>query len=1068
MNDTGRAERSLWLTPRFLQNRTAAAAHTRAENLGSGTYDELLRTGDRLAAISVSLAQSYYCRAPAALSRFGRKGFARWVALGEELASHEPACREGAIAYFKVPPKAFGAAGLDSATAWCGLARRLAATSRKLATIFLETTPLVLRRAGGLDRLSEWVSVGLSLFKQRGWHGEFLAQAYFSSAPRALLTLPPALYRLWAGTGVALQPVLNERDFFGGLPRELHGWTDEEKGAFLRLLLALSAESAKHAAAVYRELPPALRATGATARASLLRMLLRSARYASAVAELAPVLGAVLQQVPAGFVEQALSLVEMAGERFPDVTVAALRSLPRLYEEASPEQVSEWFASGLGLDPENAAARVAYFALESRTSLKVLSARSTAVTLDEVQGVLRKYIQMLSGAPASIRAVGETHLCLPLEEFPAENELALPLRVALLDTHEENFRLYRFLATQLAGRRELGTYEFEPPCTFRREDDPPGCALRRYLDDPQHPDLLEDLFLLAEGVRVHAGLCRAYAGVAAEGHWVGRQVVARAAREPTPDRAGLLDVLFALALTQWRCSPPPWLAGGVVHLVRQLTLPLNSPAATVQESMQVAHALATLLAEVGPRALAERFEAEVLTPEGIARDALFDPYPDDAASPGTAARVPERFEGDPGIQSSMDVQLASSPDAEKGRGSSQSMSIDALKRLIDSGVRLKITQESGEQVDGLGLYITDLVGKIPSEQIDELRRLLGSGDGRSDRTPRRWLGCAEAKPTFYYDEWDYQIGDYRSRWCRLEEITLEPDSGEFYNQTLVDYAWLIPEVRRQFQRMRPEMYRSVRGLEDGEDFDLNAVINALVEGRAGRPPSPKLYMARKREERDVATLFLLDMSASTDEPLGPPLRERDGEGRSRGVRPGRAAAPARRIIDLTKAALVVMAAALEEIGDAYSIYGFSGHGREHVEFYRVKSFAESLNSTVKGRMGSIAPKRSTRMGAALRHAIEKMASASSRSKHLFLLSDGFPQDHDYGQDRRSNIYGIRDTAMALREAESAGITPFCITVDRAGHDYLRQMCDESRYLVIENVEALPHELPKIYQRIVRG
>jgi nitric oxide reductase activation protein len=89
------------------------------------------------------------------------------------------------------------------------------------------------------------------------------------------------------------------------------------------------------------------------------------------------------------------------------------------------------------------------------------------------------------------------------------------------------------------------------------------------------------------------------------------------------------------------------------------------------------------------------------------------------------------------------------------------------------------------------------------------------------------------------------------------------------------------------------------------------------------------------------------------------------------------------------------------------------------------------------------------MGAALRHATEKMAGITARSRHMILLSDGFPQDFDYGQDRRSNLYGLRDTTIALREAEAAGIVPFCITVDKSGHDYLREMCDESRYMVIE-------------------
>jgi len=40
-------------------------------------------------------------------------------------------------------------------------------------------------------------------------------------------------------------------------------------------------------------------------------------------------------------------------------------------------------------------------------------------------------------------------------------------------------------------------------------------------------------------------------------------------------------------------------------------------------------------------------------------------------------------------------------------------------------------------------------------------------------------------------------------------------------------------------------------------------------------------------------------------------------------------------------------------------------------------------------------------------------------------------------------------------------------VDKAGHDYLREMCPQSRYMVIDDIASLPRELPKIYQRIVR-
>jgi nitric oxide reductase activation protein len=214
------------------------------------------------------------------------------------------------------------------------------------------------------------------------------------------------------------------------------------------------------------------------------------------------------------------------------------------------------------------------------------------------------------------------------------------------------------------------------------------------------------------------------------------------------------------------------------------------------------------------------------------------------------------------------------------------------------------------------------------------------------------------------------------------------------------------------------------------------------------------------------------MSASTDEPIVPMVRQYVEEDQDDWLamwkkRPVTPQPTPRRIIDVTKEALVLMAEALEEIGDAYAIYGFSGQGRDNVEFYHVKSFAEALSPTVKGRIGAITPKRSTRMGTALRHSLEKLKDLSCRVKLLVLLSDGFPQDMDYGTDRRSITYGIRDTMMALREADRAGVLTFCLTVDKAGHDYLREMCEPSRYLVLEDVSSLPTELPKVYQRYIR-
>jgi hypothetical protein len=1059
--------RALWLEGHLLGDAEGRAAHEAARALGPDVHAELLEHGDHLALLSPMLAQSYYRRAAPIRQAFGRGGFETWVALGAALAAEEPLCREGALAYFTVPADGF-AVGAATAREWCRVGRQVAAASARLGALFFKTTGPLLRRPDAFALLVPWAAVALELHQRHGWQGEFLAQAYLAAAPAAPEVLRPEAYRLWAGTGAALYPSVREKDFFGRLPRSLRSWPAEQQITFFRTALALARAAPKHAHSLYRDLPRSLQRLSAAVREKALGVLLAASRHgAEPVGEIAPLLGALLGQVPRACRDVALGHVEELGRRHPEAVVPALRSLPRVYEEAAEEQIAAWFETGASVARDNAQAGLAYFALESRTSLKVLSASSTAAALEECQGLLRKYIQMLSGEPVSIRGIDATRLRPPLEELPAENEVALPYRVGHLPTYEENLRVYRFLAAALAGRRELGTYGFCPSGTVPDPALPAGHLLWRHLAESPDPELLEELFLLAEGRRIHARLCKLYRGISAEGEWVAAEFLARWQREGTVSRAERVDCLFALTLLPELPDLPAWLPAAVALLVRRLTAPLAGDGATVEDSMRVAELLVEALAR--SEAISARGEpgGDAILLDQSTAGALFDPYLEDEGGP--VAPAPEPRAGAEGARpedllEGAKVDLDS--EAGDGPGGSRPLTADELRRLLEAGGALRITQGAGSEAESVGLYITDLIGKVPARELDALRQLLGNPEEAARRPPKRWLDGPRDGATFSYDEWDYHIGDYRSRWCRLRELNLDGDSGEFFNQALAEYAQLIPEVRRQFQQIRPEMYRVVRGLEDGEDFDLNAAVDARVDVRAGRAPSSKLYVARKREERDVATLFLLDMSASTDEPLPPAEAAPAPGGRDSppGARPGRA----RRIIDVTKETLVVMAGALEEIGDAYAIYGFSGHGRENVEVYRIKSFSESLSVTVKGRLGGIEPKRSTRMGTALRHAVEKLAAVHSRSKHLFLLSDGFPQDYDYGQDRRSNVYGIRDTAVALREAESAGVTPFCITVDKAGHDYLRQMCDESRYMVIEDIAALPRELPKIYQRIVRA
>jgi hypothetical protein len=82
-----------------------AAADRKAAALGPAAHAALLAAGDALAEISALLALRAYHHAPSAWTRFGPDGFRRWCALGVELATGDPACRDGALAFFATDPR---------------------------------------------------------------------------------------------------------------------------------------------------------------------------------------------------------------------------------------------------------------------------------------------------------------------------------------------------------------------------------------------------------------------------------------------------------------------------------------------------------------------------------------------------------------------------------------------------------------------------------------------------------------------------------------------------------------------------------------------------------------------------------------------------------------------------------------------------------------------------------------------------------------------------------------------------------------------------------------------------
>lgn len=1043
-----------WLrSPHLARAEGGVEALAAFRRLAEAEQHEVIRFGDELAESSLALAQAYALKAPAARARLAGERFERWARWAIDLSAGTLANRDAATAFLRLDPVALASCAPAEVAHWLELCAKVQSVSRKLAVLFLEGSGAALPRLREprRQRLEAWAEAGLELAAGSGWRGEFLAGAYFGAGATVLPVLSAEEIRRWAALGAAVQ-VGRElgQGFFQGLPQSFAALGGSDRARLFTLCAAAARSSPRAAAGLFASLPPVLCRLEAAVRSALLRSLVPAAGDVDAVLGTVSLLDAILRAIPAAGRVRLLDRIAQTGERLPRCVVPLLRSLPRAVEQAGARSVLRWIDYGDTIGEANPEAGRAYFALESRTALRVLREGSAAVHLEEVQAVLRSYARMLAAEALALRGADGASLRPFLDRESLERaSIALPEKVDIFDSWEDNFSVLKLATAGGVGRLLYGTYDLSlarvcerlpPPLAHVLAATVDGDGLASLLEAAPDADPLVTLFAACEGARIDGRLRRAYRGYAAELRRVAARLAARVPRARRSAEVILYLIGAGHSPTELATSELP------ADLLETVACSLASPAATVDDALAVAIQLRERLADsIAISGFGAPSSYDELLFEKITGDAALDPEPEGAPQAADGPRPTEVLDVDPAAVEESDEEGAGTP-----------LCAEELRRLLEAGAILKIGR-SNQLVESAGIFARDL--RLPpadGNEPSEPDGLLEAGARRGRR------GGGEAR-AFQYDEWDYSIHDYRSRWCRLEEVVLGGDAGEFFQDTLARYADLLPEVRRRFQRLRPERYLQVRGLEDGEDFDLNAAIEARVELRARRSPSARMYVARRAEERDVATLFLLDMSASTDEPLQP----RSPAGGPEPAPGGRGGKP-RRIIDVTKEALVIMAEALEELGDRYGIYGFSGQGKDNVEFYLVKQFQEGLNARVRGRIGGIEPRRSTRMGTALRHARAKMANVTSRSKHVFLLSDGFPQDFDYGNDRRSNTYGIQDTMMALQECQAAGITPFCITVDKTGCDYLRQMCETSRYLVIEDVSSLPTELLKIYERWVHA
>ncbi|MBX6419811.1 MAG: nitric oxide reductase activation protein NorD [Nevskia sp.] len=308
------------------------------------------------------------------------------------------------------------------------------------------------------------------------------------------------------------------------------------------------------------------------------------------------------------------------------------------------------------------------------------------------------------------------------------------------------------------------------------------------------------------------------------------------------------------------------------------------------------------------------------------------------------------------------------------------------------------------------------------------------------------INALEGRPPisapFHYPEWDYQIQLARPNWVTVLER--HPPLGELdvIEGILAENRPVISRLKFLIESMVPQGMQRIRRVEDGDDIDLDAAIHALMDIRLGRQLDPRIMMRRRRALRQLAVLVLLDLSESANDKV----RGQDYS-----------------VLDLTRASTVLLADALDRIGDPFAIHGFCSDGRHDVHYYRFKDFDQPYGELVKARLAGMKGRLSTRMGAALRHAAHYLEQQHKSRRVVFVITDGEPADNDV----RDPQYLRYDAKQAVEELARKGITVYALSLDPHADQYVSRIFGVKNFTVIDQVERLPERLPLLYLSLTR-
>ncbi|MBU0987183.1 MAG: hypothetical protein KKH68_08015, partial [Proteobacteria bacterium] len=575
-----------------------------------------------------------------------------------------------------------------------------------------------------------------------------------------------------------------------------------------------------------------------------------------------------------------------------------------------------------------------FLSLESKLAADTFAEIQVTVPLSQVQAQLNRYVRARTGLSLAVRPLSDLPDVLLKSDrhqtFVCSDGkfIYLPAEISAYPDKAQNINLYKCLTRIEAGHYEFDTFDFDlervlercrgiSECGFRSADfkgmDLEADAIRNleagsqnheHLSDPERffslfplPVLAADLFTVFEHGRVRVLLGRHYAGLVRQTFPVLHKEAVRT-REPGQTASVVLGLYLWIALG----LSLEKIFGFDKKILKHLKQCIKLFEKKIQND-PVVETCAELVAETYPK-VAEILQRSagnenlaacyrpLATPFGrrIRPDLFFLTH---RRLEQIAARLKTRI-------AQKGFKVYKSDIRRHLIANNQTISHDDLKSIIVS------------PGDNSGLTTAPAGTTIDLSWLD-----LSEFFGAADRMP---LCDNDVNgPVFWYKEWDCNLQDYLSAHVRVLDKTISGKTGEFYADTLKRHQGLVKRIRYAFELLKPEGLVRLRQWVEGDEFDYRALLDFAVDKKAGKIPSDRLYIKRIKQTRDVAVLLLVDLSRSTANAVN---------------------GSQMRVLDVEKEAIVLFCEALEVVGDAFAIAGFSGTGRLGVDYYRIKDFDE--------------------------------------------------------------------------------------------------------------------------------